>query len=70
LDDAECRIKDLLLDTAKLAAAAALSTVKYHESSFDLQKVSEDIDLPGLVRCEDVVAAVEEVVNKFHFSTE
>jgi hypothetical protein len=70
LDDAECRIKDLLLDTAKLAAAAALSTVKYHESSFDLQKVSEDIDLPSLVRCEDVVAAVEEVVDKFHFSTE
>jgi hypothetical protein len=39
----------LLLDTANLAAAAALSTVKYHDPSFDLQKVSEDVDLLGLI---------------------
>jgi hypothetical protein len=36
LDKAEGRIKGLLLDTAKLAAAAVLSTVKYHDPSFDL----------------------------------
>jgi hypothetical protein len=58
------------LDTAKVAAATALSTVKYHDLSFDLQKVSEDVDLSGLVRCEDVVAAAEEVVNKFDFGTD
>jgi hypothetical protein len=52
LDEAESRIKDLLLDTAKLAAAAALSTVKYPDPSFDLQKVSEDVDMSGLVRRE------------------
>jgi hypothetical protein len=49
--------------------AAALSTVKYHEPSFHLQKVSEDVDLSGLVRREDVMAAAEEVVNKFDFGT-
>jgi hypothetical protein len=31
LDEAEVRIKGLLLDTPNLAAAAALSTVKYHK---------------------------------------
>jgi hypothetical protein len=36
LDEAKGRIKSLLLDTAKLAVAAALSTVKYHNPSFDL----------------------------------
>jgi hypothetical protein len=36
LDEAEGRIKGLLLDTTNLAAAAALSTVKYHDPSFDL----------------------------------
>jgi hypothetical protein len=36
LDEAEGRIKGLLLDTTKLAEAAALSTVKYHDPSFDL----------------------------------
>jgi hypothetical protein len=36
LDEAEGRIKGLLLDTAKLVVAAALSTVKYHDPSFDL----------------------------------
>jgi hypothetical protein len=36
LDEAEHWVRDLLLDTAKLAVAAALSTVKYHELSFDL----------------------------------
>jgi hypothetical protein len=70
LDEAEGRIKVLLLDTAKLAAAAALSMVKYHDPSFDLQKVSEDMDLSGLVRREDVVAAAEEVINKFDFGTD
>jgi hypothetical protein len=67
LDAAEGRIKGLLLDTAILAAAAALSTVKYHNPSFDLQKVSEDVDLSGLLRREDIVAAAEEVVKKFDF---
>jgi hypothetical protein len=70
LDEAEGRIKVLLLDTTKLAAAAALSMVKYHDPSFDLQKVSEDMDLSGLVRREDVVAAAEEVINKFDFGTD
>jgi hypothetical protein len=50
--------------------AATLSTVKYHDPSFDLQKVSEDVDLSGLVRCEDVVAAAEEVANKFDLGTD
>jgi hypothetical protein len=36
LNEAERRIKGLLLDTANLAAATALSTVKYHDPSFDL----------------------------------
>jgi hypothetical protein len=36
LDEAEGRIKGLLLDTANLAAVVALSTVKYHDPSFDL----------------------------------
>jgi hypothetical protein len=67
LDEAEGRIKGLLLDTANLAAAAALSTVKYHDPSFNLQKVSEDVDLSGIVRREDIVAAAEEVVKKFDF---
>jgi hypothetical protein len=70
LDEAEGRIKGLFLDTANLAVDAALSTVKYHDPSFDLQKVSEDVDLPGLVRCEDIVAAAEEVVKKFDFGTD
>jgi hypothetical protein len=47
-----------------------LSTVKYHDPSFDMQKVSEDVDLSGLIRCEDVVAAAEEVVKKFDFNTD
>jgi hypothetical protein len=70
LDEAEGRIKGLLLDTANLAASAALCTIKYHDPSFDLQKVSEDVDLSGLVRCEDVMAAAEEVVKKFDFDTD
>jgi hypothetical protein len=36
LDEAEGRIKGLLLDTINLAAAAALSTVKNHDPSFNL----------------------------------
>jgi hypothetical protein len=70
LDEVDGRIKGLLLDTANLTAAATLSTVKYHDPSFDLQKVSEDVGLSGLVRREDVVAAAEEVVKKFDFSTD
>jgi hypothetical protein len=69
LDEAEDCIKGLLLDTANLAVAAALSMVKYHDPSFDPQKVSEDVDLSCLVRCEDIVAAAEEVVKKFDFGT-
>jgi hypothetical protein len=69
LDEAEGRIKGLLLDTANLAAAAALSTGKYHNPSFDQQKVSEDVDLSGLMRCEDIMAAAEEVVKKLDFGT-
>jgi hypothetical protein len=57
LDEAEGRIKGLLLDIANLAAATTLSTVKHHDPSFDLQKVSEDVDLSGLIRREDVMAA-------------
>jgi hypothetical protein len=70
LDKAEGSIKGLLLDTANLAAAAALSTVKYHDPSFDLQKVSEDMDLSDLVRREDIVVAAEEVAKKFDFGTD
>jgi hypothetical protein len=55
LDEAEGRIKGLLLDTANLAAAVALSTVKHHDPSFDLQEVSEEVDLSGLIRREDIV---------------
>jgi hypothetical protein len=46
-----------------------LSTVKHHDPSFNLQKVSEDEDLSGLIRREDVVAAAGEVVKKFDFGT-
>jgi hypothetical protein len=70
LDEAEGHIKGLLLDTANLAAAAALSTIKHHDPSFDLQKVSEDVDLSGLIRREDIMAAVGEVVQKFDFNTD
>jgi hypothetical protein len=69
-DEAEGPIKGLLLDTAKLVAAAALSTVKHHDLSFGLQKVSEDVDLSGLIRREDTMAAVGEVVKKFDFGTD
>jgi hypothetical protein len=68
LNEAEGRIKGLLLDTANLAAAATLSTIKYHNPSFDRQKVSEDV-LSGLIRHEDIVAAMEEVIKKFNFGT-
>jgi hypothetical protein len=70
LDEAEGRIMGLLLDTANLAAAAVLSTAKHHDPSFDLQKVSKDVDLSGLIWREDVVAAAEEVVKKFDFGTD
>jgi hypothetical protein len=70
LDEAEGCIKGLLLDTANLAAAAALLTLKYHDLSFNLQKVLEDVDLLGLIRCEDVVAVAEEVVKNFDFGTD
>jgi hypothetical protein len=70
LNEAEGRIKGLLLDTVNLAVVVALSTVKYHDPSFDLQKVSEDVDLSGLVRREDIMVAAEEVVKKFNFGTD
>jgi hypothetical protein len=70
LNEVEGRIKGLLLDTPNLAAATTSSTVKYHDPSFDLQKVSEDVDLSGLIMSEDVVAAMEEVVKKFDFGTD
>jgi hypothetical protein len=70
LDEAEGRIKGLLLDTANLAATAALSTVKHHDPSFDLQKVLEDVDLSGLIRRENVMAAADKVVKKFDFGTD
>jgi hypothetical protein len=69
LDEAECRINGLLLDTADLVVATALSTVKYHDASFNLQKVSEDVDLSGLIRREDIMEAAEEVVKKLDFGT-
>jgi hypothetical protein len=37
---------------------------------FDLHKVSEDVDLSGLIRREDIVAIAEEVVKKFDFGTD
>jgi hypothetical protein len=67
LVEAEHQVRDLRLDTAKLAAVVVLSTAKYHEPSFDLQKVTEDVDLSGMVRREDIVATAEEVVSKFDF---
>jgi hypothetical protein len=70
LDEAEDRIKGLLLDTANLAATAALSIVKHHDPSFDLQKVSKDVDLSGPIRREDIVAAAGEVIKKFDFGTD
>jgi hypothetical protein len=70
LDEVEGRIKSLLLDTGNHTAVAALSTVKYHDSSFDLQKVLEDVDLFGLVRHEDIMATAAEVVKKFDFDTD
>jgi hypothetical protein len=70
LDEAEGRIKGLLLDTANLAATAALSIVKNHDPSFDLQKVSKDVDLSGPIRREDIVAAAGEVIKKFDFGTD
>jgi hypothetical protein len=48
----------------------ALLTVKHHDPSFDLQKVSEDMDLSGLIRREEVVAAAGKVVKKFDFGTD
>jgi hypothetical protein len=35
-----------------------------------VQNVSEDVDLSGLVRRKDVMAAAEEVVMKFDFGTD
>jgi hypothetical protein len=58
-------MKTLLLDTSKLAGATVLATVKYHKLSFDLQKVTRDVDLFKLVIREDIYAAAEEVIKKF-----
>jgi hypothetical protein len=70
VDEVEGRIKGLLLDTVNLAVTAVLSTVKHHDSSFNLQKVSEDMDLSGLIRREDIVVAAGEVIKKFDFDTD
>jgi hypothetical protein len=48
----------------------ALLTVKYHDPSFNLQKVLENVDLFGLVSREDIVAAAEEVLKNFDFGTD
>jgi hypothetical protein len=50
--------------------AVALSTVKHHNPSLDLQKVLEDVDLSGLIRPEDIMATAGEVVKKFDFGTD
>lgn len=65
LDEAEGQMKTLLLDTNKIFVAAALATVKFHEPSFDLKKVAEDVDLAELVSGEDFQVTVEEVIKKF-----
>jgi hypothetical protein len=54
LDEADGRMKAPLRDTSKLAATATLAAVKYHEPSFDLQKVVEDVNLSELVDRADV----------------
>jgi hypothetical protein len=66
LDEANGWMKALLLDTNKLGVAAALAMVKYHEPSFNLQKVAEDVDLSELVNRGDVQATVEEIMKKFN----
>jgi hypothetical protein len=50
--------------------AVALSTVKHHNPSLDLQKVLEDVDLSGLIRPEDIMATAGEVAKKFDFGTD
>jgi hypothetical protein len=57
-------MKVLLLDTSRLTAAATLATVKFHEPTFDLQKVMEDVDLMELVASEDVRDTAEEIIKK------
>jgi hypothetical protein len=57
-------MKVLLLDTSRLIVAATLATVKFHEPTFDLQKVTEDVDLMELVASEDVRDTAEEIIKK------
>ena len=64
LEDAEGRIKTLLMDGGKLAAATALATVKHHEPSFDLGKVKEELDLVQLVASEEIQAAADDIMKK------
>jgi hypothetical protein len=64
LDEAEGRVKALLLDTSKLDAAADLATVKFHETTFNLQKVAKGVDLAKMVNSEDVQAAAKEIIKK------
>jgi hypothetical protein len=47
LDEAEGRIKGLLLDTAKLAVAVALSTVKYHDPSSIYERSQRNSTCPA-----------------------
>jgi hypothetical protein len=66
LDGVVGRIKALLMDGGKLAAATALAVVKHHEPSFDLERVKEEIDLAQAVDSEDIQAAAEEVMKKIN----
>ena len=64
LEEAEGRLKTLLMDNGKLAAAAALATVRHHVLTFNLEKVREEFDLTRVVGIEDIQAAAEEIVKK------
>jgi hypothetical protein len=57
-------MKTLLLDTRKLAAVETLGTVKFHEPSFDLQKVVEEVNLTELVSDKDIQDPAEEMIKK------
>ena len=64
MEGTEGRIKTLLMDSGKLAAATAVATVKHHEPSFDLGKVKEELDLVQLVASEEIQAAADDIMKK------
>jgi hypothetical protein len=66
LDKAEGRIKDLLLDTANFEAAAALSTVKNHNPSFEVVKTSWQLQVRS---SRSLTSALTEAVLKGAFYT-